>query len=299
MNAMNAMNGKRVVITGATSGIGRETARQLAPSGARLVLACRDVERGRRTADELEQVPGASEVDVLAVDTARQESVQEFAARCRDTYASLDVLINNAGVLSPRQQHVDGLELTFATNVLGYHLMTRELLDLLDAGAPARIVTVASAYAGELDVDDLQFGRRTYDGMKAYAQSKACNRLLTWALARRLEPTRVTANAMAPGLVLQTALYDDLPPEARQALTQMGSRTLAEGADTVAWLATSPDVTGVTGELFEQRRVLPCELRDPEAEEALWSRCEELVSGRQPARPHGAPASAGTTWRST
>jgi NAD(P)-dependent dehydrogenase (short-subunit alcohol dehydrogenase family) len=296
---MNTMHGKRVVITGATSGIGRETARQLAPAGAQLVLACRDVERGRRTADELAQIPGAGGVDVLAVDTARQESVRDLAARCRDRYASLDVLINNAGVLSATQQQVDGLELTFATNVLGYHLLTLELLDLLEAGAPARIVNVASTFAGELDLDDLQFRRRPYDGMKAYAQSKACNRLLTWALARRLDPARVTANAMAPGLVMQTALYDDLPPEAREALTQMGGRTLAEGADTVAWLAASPDVAGVTGELFEQRTARPCELRDPEAEEALWSRCEALAPSRQPALPHGEPAGAGPTWRIT
>jgi NAD(P)-dependent dehydrogenase (short-subunit alcohol dehydrogenase family) len=273
---MDAMDGKRVVITGATSGIGKETALRLAQLGAELVLVCRDVERGRQTARELVQSTGAA-VAVMHVDTAVPGSVRAFASSCRDRYSHVDVLVNNAGVLSPRKQHAGGLELTFATNVLGYWVMTEELLGLLDAGAPARIVNVASTFAGEVDLDDLQFASRPYDGMRAYAQSKACDRMLTWALARRLEPSRVTANALAPGLVLDTGLYADLEPGARRALEQLPSRSVAEGADTVVWLASSPDVSGVTGRFFESRAEIPCEFRDPAAEEELWSRCAALV----------------------
>ena len=118
----------------------------------------------------------------------------------------------------------DGIERTFATNVLGYHRLTLGLLDLLKASAPSRIVNVASTYAGNLDLDDLQFERRPYVPVKAYQQSKACNRLLTWALARRLEGSRVTANAMAPGLV-QTGLYRDTPLQLRLLLRVSGSST--------------------------------------------------------------------------
>ncbi len=154
--------------------------------------------------------------------------------------------------------------------------MTLELLDVLKADEPARIVNVASTYASEPDFDDLQFEQRPYDGMHAYAQSKACDRLLTWALARHLGKSGVTVNAMAPGLVM-TDLYRDLPTEARQALEKMGARTVPEGADTAVWLASSPEVERVSGRFFEQRTEIPCEFRHQEAEERLWGICQSLV----------------------
>lgn len=132
-----------------------------------------------------------------------------------------------------------------------------------------RIVNVASTFAFALDLDDLQFQRRHYDGMAAYAQSKACDRLLTWALARRLEPQGVAVNGAAPGLVLATSLYRSLTPEARRELEQYGPRTLDDGADTVGWLASS-DAVGVTGTFFERRAEIHCEFRNEEDEERLW-----------------------------
>jgi NAD(P)-dependent dehydrogenase (short-subunit alcohol dehydrogenase family) len=180
------------------------------------------------------------------------------------------VLVNNAGVLLPtRKTSVDGIELTLATNVLGYYLVTTELLDGLRAGAPSRVVNVASTFAGDLDLDDLQFERRPYDGMAAYAQSKACDRMLTWAFARRVQGTAVTVNAMAPGLVLGTSLYRHLTPAAKRGLEQYGSRSLAEGAETAVWLASSPELNGVTGRFFEQGTEIPCQFRDEEVEERL------------------------------
>jgi NAD(P)-dependent dehydrogenase (short-subunit alcohol dehydrogenase family) len=273
------VQGKIVLITGPTAGIGREIARALARQGAELVLGCRDLERGRRTAEELRALPGAAGVEVMQIDTSSQRSIREFAKAFRAARPRLDVLVNNAGVSQgERKTSVDGFEVTFGTNVLGYFLLTNELLPVLRASAPARIVNVASAFASDLDLDDLQFERRGFDGMKAYAQSKACNRLWTWALPRRLARTDVTANAMTPGFVPGTELSRDMPPSIRAMFSARGGRTAAEGADTAVWLATSPDVDGVTGKFFADRRERPCEFRSEPAEERLWSLCDRLTA---------------------
>ena len=274
------MKGKRVIITGPTSGIGGEIAAELAALGADLVLACRDVGRGEQTAGEIARRTGAKNCVVMHIDTSSRQSIREFARQYRERFPRLDVLINNAGIMLPRRQvGADGVELTFATNVLGYFLLTRELLDLLRASAPARIVNVASRYASNLDLSDLQFERRAYVGRHAYAQSKACNRMLTWAFARRIEGSGVTANAMAPGFV-QTRLYRDTPAALRFLLRVIGvfyRRGVAQGADTAVWLASSPKADGVNGRFFEERRESACEFRNPDSEEKLWSICEQLA----------------------
>lgn len=276
---------KRVVITGATSGIGKEVATSLASRGAHVVLACRDAVRGEETAADINDGNEAERATVMTVDTSAPTSIAAFAREYRDTYGPLDVLVNNAGVLlTDRRTSIDGIELTFATNVLGYYLVTAELLDALKAAEPSRVVNVASAYAGHVDLEDLQFGRRPYDGMTAYAQSKACDRMLTWALARRLDGHSVTVNAMAPGLVLDTRLYRQLPAETKRELARYGSRSVTEGAETAAWLASSPEVECVTGSFFEQGTEIPCEFRDKTAEERLWRICEQFARQLEPQR---------------
>jgi NAD(P)-dependent dehydrogenase (short-subunit alcohol dehydrogenase family) len=277
---------KRVVITGATSGIGKEVAIRLASLGAHVVLACRDRLRGEQVVADINVQTGAERAAVMTLDTSDQRSIRAFAGDYRDTHGSLDVLVNNAGVLlaGPRQTSVDDIELTFATNVLGYYLVTTELLDALRAGAPSRVVNVASTFAGDVDLDDLQCERRPYDGMSAYAQSKACDRMLTWALARRLEGESVTVNAMAPGLVLGTGLYRNLPAEAKRGLEQLGGRSVSEGAGTAVWLASSPELDGVTGKFFEQDTEIQCQFRDDDAEERLWQTCGQLTRPLQPTR---------------
>jgi NAD(P)-dependent dehydrogenase (short-subunit alcohol dehydrogenase family) len=278
---MNDMKGKRVIVTGPTSGVGREIALQLADLGAEEILACRDVKKGEKIAEEIKNRTGLKAV-VMMIDTSSQESIREFARDFQDRYDRLDVLINNAGGnrgTLPRIKSVDGIELTFATNVLGYFLLTEESLDLLKHSAPARIVNVASSFASDLDLDDLEFERRPFESFKAYAQSKACDRMLTWALVRCLEGTGVTANAMTPGLITETELYRNATPELVQRLTQFsGGRTSAQGADTAVWLASDPDMEGVTGKFFEDREQLECEFRNMEAEEKLWRICEEFVN---------------------
>lgn len=274
---------KRVLVTGATSGIGREVAGRLASLGAEVVLACRDGVRAGSQADDINASTAMRRVTVMTVDTSDRCSIRAFAHQYRQRYGSLDVLVNNAGVLCPdRRTSVDGVELTFATNVMGYYLLTRELRGSLAAASAPRVVNVASTFAFDLDLDDLQRERRPYDGMSTYAQSKACDRLLTWSFARRLQPEGITVNAMAPGLVLDTGLYRDLPPEATQALEQYGSRNIIDGADTAVWLASSPELSGVTGRFFEQRTEVPCEFRNEGDEERLWQTCEELAGQLDP-----------------
>jgi NAD(P)-dependent dehydrogenase (short-subunit alcohol dehydrogenase family) len=273
------MRGERVIVTGPTSGIGKEIARGLGALGAELVLACRDVGRGEQTAQEIADQTGAKNMDVMHLDASSQQSIRDFAREFRARYSRLDVLINNAGMnrgALPRHTSVDGIEVTFATNVLGYFLLTEELLDLLRASAPSRIVNVASSFASDLDLDDLQFERRPFEAAKAYAQSKACDRMLTWALARRLENTGVTANALAPGLITDTGLYRHSPPELVARLRQYSKRTVADGADTAVWLASSPEVEGVTAEFFADRKEIPCEFRNTVMEERLWAICEQM-----------------------
>jgi NAD(P)-dependent dehydrogenase (short-subunit alcohol dehydrogenase family) len=279
---MTSMKNKRVLITGPTSGVGKETAIQLAGLGAEVILGCRDMAAGRQTVKEIIRLTGSSQVVAMQIDTSSQASIRAFGQEFRRKYRRLHVLINNAsgnrGTL-PKIDSADGIELTFATNVLGYFLLIQEMLDTLKVSAPSRIINVASSFASDLDLDDLEFDRRSFESFKAYAQSKACDRLLTWALARRLKDTGVTANAMTPGLITDTRLYRNAPQELVERLTvYSGGRTIEEGADTLVWLASSPDVEGVTNKLFENREELKCEFCNRKDEEKLWKICTDLTS---------------------
>jgi len=279
---MNSMKGKRVLISGPTSGVGKEIAMQLAALGAELILACRDIKKGNKVAAEITKQTGSKKLVVMKIDTSSQKSIRKFAQEFRQKYRRLDVLINNAacsrGAL-PKVNSVDGIELTFATNVLGYYLLTHELRDVLQKSAPARVVNVASEFASDLDLNDLQFERRRFESSKAYAQSKACDRMLTWALARRMAGSGLTANAMTPGLIPGTGLYRNAAPELLTRLTHYsGGRTSAQGADTAVWLASSPEVEGLSDKFFVDRKERACEFRNQEAEEKLWGICKALVN---------------------
>ena len=234
---------------------------QLAALGAEMILACRDIKKGNKTAAEITRRTGSTKLVVMKIDTSSQKSIREFAREFHRKYRRLDVLINNAagnrGTL-PKINSVDGIELTFATNVVGYYLLTHELRDMLVKSAPARIINVASSFASDLDLDDLQFERRHFEAFKAYAQSKACDRLLTWALARRVDGSGVTANAMTPGLITETGLYRNAEPELVARLTQYsGGRTSAQGAETAVWLASDSEMEGVSNKFFQDRKELP------------------------------------------
>ncbi len=276
------MDGKTVIVTGANSGLGFQATRVLAAQGARVVMACRDPARGENARERLLAENPAAKLELSLVDVSRRASIDEFAARFAAQHDSLDVLINNAGIYTPRRALTeDGIERVFATNVLAYHVLIRSLAGRLERGADPRIINVASDFAGDLDLDDLQFERRRYDGRKAYRQSKACDRLLTWAWAERLQARGVSVNAMVPGMVM-TGLYRDTGMVLHafmRLLARAFGRSVEEGADTICWLASAPEVEAVTGKLFDQRRAKPCSFADPEAQARLFEVCESLTRG--------------------
>jgi retinol dehydrogenase-12 len=282
-NADGRMTGQTCLVTGATSGIGEVTARELARAGARVILVGRSPERCAATLGRIREQTGASAVESLVADLSAQDGVRRLADRVRERCDRLDVLVNNAGgMFLDRRESVDGIELTLALNHLSYFLLTNRLLPLLRASAPARIVNVASdAHKGvSIDFDDIQ-GRRRYGGWRAYQRSKLANILFTYELARRLEGTGLTANTLHPGFV-RTRFFQDFTGWFGL-ITKVGASLIAigpeEGARTSVYLASSPDVEGVSGQYFVKSRPARSspQSHDRAAAERLWRVSEELT----------------------
>jgi NAD(P)-dependent dehydrogenase (short-subunit alcohol dehydrogenase family) len=253
-----------VLITGATGAIGKAIALRLAEHEAfEVVLACRHEEKAKQAEAEIQRATGNPNVRYELVDISRQASVQALVDRWR---GPLHLLINNAAA-SPRQRQEtpEGIEVQFATNVLGYFWLTHLLTEHLKASTPARVINVASCWAGDLDLSDLEFKKRHYNNGTAYRQSKQANRMLTVAFAHRLKPYGITVNACHPGDV-NSRLSNDLGFG--------GQTTPDEGADTPVWLATDPMGQRETGKYFEQRRETRCRFgEDTAAVEALYAAC--------------------------
>ncbi len=247
---MNEVEGMTCVVTGATSGIGRVVARALARMGARVVLVGRSRERGRHTLMEIMRDTGNTQVDLLTCDLSSQADVRRLATELATRYPQIDVLVNNAGaIFRRREESVDGLEMTFALNHLGYFLLTNLLLDTLRASSPSRVVNVASSAhrRASLDLDDLQSVRR-YRPWRAYANSKLCNLLFTYELARRLDGSGVTVNAVHPGSVATRFGSNNTGPMRRMmAWGRPFLRTPEQGARTVVHLAVAPEAADATG----------------------------------------------------
>ncbi len=252
------MAGKSVLVTGGTGGIGRATAIGLAALGARVGITGRDPARTEAAAAGIRATPGSPAVDAFAADMSVQAGVRRLAAQVLDTYRRLDVLVNNVGGFwAHRHVTADGLERTFALNHLAPFLLTSLLLDRLTASAPARIVTVSSgAHAGgRIDFDDLQ-GVRNYSGQRAYSQSKLASVMFTYELARRLEGTGVTATVLHPGVVRTSFGAEDQAAylAATIRVARLFMKTPAQGAATPIYLASSPEVKGITGRYFVNRK---------------------------------------------
>ncbi|MBI2570468.1 MAG: SDR family oxidoreductase [Candidatus Schekmanbacteria bacterium] len=279
------MDGKTCVVTGATSGIGRETAKALHAAGANLVFVARDRARAEALATELSGAGG--EVSFVLADLSSLGGVRRAAAEIRGRCRRLEVLVNNAGAMfTTRSVTADGYERTFALNHLSYFLFTAELRELLAASAPARIVSVASDAhrSGAICWEDLQLAR-SYPrlGWTAYCQSKLANVMFTCELSRRLEATGVTANAVHPGFVATAFLRNNgVIARLGMALSTPFARTPEQGADTVIWAATARELTGASGKYLTDRKIVsPSRAsRDESAWRRLWEVSEELVGAR-------------------
>jgi retinol dehydrogenase 14 len=254
-----SMAGKTVLITGGSSGIGKATAIGLASLGARVAITGRDLGRAEAAAVEIRSESGNPNVDAFGADLASQAEVRRLAANVLDVYPRLDVLVNNVGgSWATRHVTTDGLEHTFAVNHLAAFLLTNLLLDRLKASAPARVVTVSSnaQSLGRIDFEDLQ-GERHYSEQKAYPQSKLASVMFTYELARRLEGTGVTATVLHPGVV-STRFGSEDPGLIFKVVVPFYRpfmKTPQQGAATSVYLASSPDVEGVTGRYFANRRI--------------------------------------------
>ncbi len=277
------MGGKVVLITGGTSGIGKAAATALAAMGAKIVVTGRNRERGERAVEEIRRESGGDEISLLVADLTVQAEVRRLAEEFEERHDRLDVLLNNAGVVqSKRTETPDGLETTLAVNHLAPFLLTNLLLGLLKRSAPSRIITVASEAQrwGKLDLDDLQSTRK-YRGMPVYGMTKLANIMFTFELAERLRGTGVTANCVHPGAVntnfgtnnsgLGTLLFRVSKPF---------MRSPEQGADTVIYLASSPDVEGMTGKYLSDRKLITASRQayDEDLRKRLWEASEELTS---------------------
>jgi|SRR4051812_21822242 len=277
----NPMIGRVCLVTGANRGIGRASAEALVELGAKVLLVCRRRPDGDEVSRALAR-PGAEPPEVVTADLSSQASIREAAAQIQERHPELHVLINNAGIFTHgRELTVDGLERQFAVNHLAYFLLTNLLLDRLKAGAPSRIISVSSAAHGgaALDFDDLQ-GERGYDGNRAYSRSKLANILFTYELARRLQGTRVTANCLHPGVIATKLLADYMGvPAAGGALASTFGAKPEKGAETIVYLASSPDVEGVSGKYYVNQRPAASsrESHDEAAARRLWEASEHLT----------------------
>jgi retinol dehydrogenase-14 len=278
-----SMAGKTVLVTGGTGGIGKATAVGLARSGARVGIVGRDAARATAAAEDIRARSGNPAVDVFAADMSAQAEVRRLAAEVLDAYPRLDVLVNNVGGFwQHRHVTADGLERTFAVNHLAPFLLTNLLLERLTASAPARIITVSSGAQslGRIDFDDLQ-GERDYSGQRAYNQSKLANVMFTYELARRLDGTGVTANVLHPG-VTRTGFAAEDSPRWMAVMGPVGRpfmKSPARGAITPIYLASSPEVEGVTGRYFVNRKPKRSSAASYDAAAAvhLWQVSADLV----------------------
>ena len=251
------MNNKICLVTGATAGIGRATAQGLAQAGATVIIVGRNPDKSAAAAAHIGQASGNPAVHALTADLSVQADVRRLAQTVGDRYPRLDVLVNNAGgAFWRRRLSADGIELTWALDYLNVYLLTRLLLPSLQASPAGRVVTVSSGghHAATLDFDDLQF-RRSYFIFRAYARAKYAEIMFTYELARRLAGTRVTANVLHPGVVA-TNIWGLSPVLMRlfRPLIYRFALTPEGGAQTSLYLATSPEVEGITGQYFSDQR---------------------------------------------
>ncbi len=278
------MKGKICLITGANSGIGKATTRGLAKKGPKIVMVCRNESRGKAAREEIMRESGNSNIDLMIADLSSQQSIRKLAEDFVAQYDRLDILINSAGAIySDLQYSEDGIEMQFATNHLGYFLLSHLLLDVLKDSIPSRIINVASNahFKGKIDFEDL-YGEKRYSGLRAYAQSKLANVLFTYELSRKLVDSSVMVNCLHPGSV-----RTPLGLKCNSWLYKIGWTAAMpflispeKGAKTSIYLASSPDLEGITGKYFDNcEEIRSSALSYDEAiAKKLWDKSEKLIA---------------------
>jgi retinol dehydrogenase 12 len=278
-NQIMDLKDKICIITGSTSGIGKETAKVLAAKGAVLVLPVRDSMKGEILRDEILEKNPEARLDFIQCDLSSFSSIRAFAADFKSKYKNLHLLINNAGIWeTKRNLSVDGIEKNFAINHLAPFLLTNLLLDTIKASAPARIINVSSEAHRQADINfqDLEMEKK-YSSFRSYSQSKLANILFTKKLSQKLKGSGVTANCLHPGVV-STSLFDKMP----RILTGIFSLFMIspeKGAQTTLYLATSPEVDKISGEYFaksQRKKPASAALRQDIADK-LWTKSENYV----------------------
>ncbi len=274
------MRGKHILITGASSGIGKETARALGNLGARISFTGRHREKDLKVQEELRLDTGNQDIHFYDCDLASFESITSFTSGFRKTYDALDILINNAGIWTPRKVLTrDGIESHLAVNHLAAFLMTAQLMPLLKRSASARIINLTSGihFRGKLDLEDLQFDRRRWSSINAYTQSKFCNILFTRSLDRNLAGTNISVNCLAPGWV-NTGLFREAGPIVKISASLMAMSPI-KAARNLVYLATAGELENVSGEYFAGmniRRSSPASY-DRLLADKLWKKSEEYL----------------------
>ena len=281
-NTNGGMNGKVVLITGGTSGIGKAAAKALAAMGAEVVVTGRNSERGEAALEEIRRYAGSEKVSLMLADLAVQSEVRRLAEEFVNGHDRLDVLVNNAGViLAERTETPDGLEATLAINHLAPFLLTNLLLDLLAKSAPSRVITVSSEARrrAKIDFDDLQSEKR-YTAFGVYGMTKLANILFTYELAERLRGTGVVANCVHPGAVSTSFGQNNRGPMTLlfRALKPF-MRSPEQGADTIIYLAITPEAAWMSGKYLADRKVVSSaeDPHDVMGQKRLWEESEKLT----------------------
>jgi NAD(P)-dependent dehydrogenase (short-subunit alcohol dehydrogenase family) len=278
------LTGKTAIVTGATNGIGKAAALALAGMGAELVLICRNRALAESTVAEVKSSTGNQKVVALIADLSVQADVRKVAAEFLAMNKPLHILLNNAGAMFPaRTESIDGIEMTFALNHLGYFLLTELLLEKLQQSAPARIVNVASAAhraaSKGIDFDDIE-GKKNYAAFGAYGQSKLANILFTRELAQRLKGSNVTVNCLHPGFVATRFAHANTIYNIAMTLMRPFQRSIDKGSQTSIYLCASPEVAQISGEYFADCKAATTTVhgRDDNAAKKLWEISERMVS---------------------
>lgn len=275
------MKEKVVIITGANRGIGKEATKELAKTGAKIYMACRNVKSANVAREEIVRETGNEKIFVRELDLSSPQSIKKFVDFFNKDENKLDILINNAGLWSDKKLISEfGAETTFAVNVIGHQLLTKLLADNLKNGAPSRIINVASHFAGGLKIDDINFDKRKYSGTVAYQNTKQANRMLTREWARQLENQGITVYSMTPGFIPSTDLFRNQNFIGKALLKLFGlieGRTIQQGADTIVWLASTEKTPGSNGGFFKDRKEEKCKFFNPDEEKKLWDKCEEFL----------------------